>query len=284
VIEVADGGLRLVDGELRGLIGIGLEDVENPWTTRRLRPAIRLRVTADPASTSPRSLSIDHTDLPFSNVELSTDQDVPSISVSVRVAGDSEPVQATIRALRPQLVIEASPQRLQGFGLQETTLTVSVKSSVDSPSKVRFAADGGDLEPHQIELDAGGFGSVKLRSSGLGTTTVTASALMHESANTQVEFAFPVAFLVASLLGGLVGAAAFVLLTKKASLKVPAWKRLLGGVLAGLVIAVLYTIGISVFGFPIGPRSGEALYFSVSALGAVGGLPLITKLLSPSPQ
>jgi hypothetical protein len=85
-----------------------------------------------------------------------------------------------------------------------------------------------------------------------------------------IQFSWPIAFLLASVIGGLTGAALSLLQKggKRRSLRTV----LIRGVLTGILMVALYGIGVNLL--PIHPTAaaGEALAFAVAAVGGFLGL------------
>jgi hypothetical protein len=277
IVEIERGGLHYLNGKFQGRIGVVLVDRANVAASRPIRPAVHLSVTADPASTSPTDFAIDHTNLPFSRIDLATRHDVPSITVNVRTQMDPESLGIQVPAFRPALIVDATPRSIMGFGLAETVLTVSLNQNIDQPVEVRLSSATGRPSPPSLTLPETGSGTAVLRSEGVGSATVEASATMFESGSATVEFRFPFSFLIATLLGGSLGGLASILLTAKDKRSVTWQKRLIGGVCVGILAAVAITVGVNVTGFAFDTDHGEALFFVVSGLASLAGLTTFEK-------
>src|SRR5205814_9741686 len=81
-------------------------------------------------------------------------------------------------------------------------------------------------------LDESGTGVAKLRSAGIGSAQITATDSPFHAGHGKVEFAWPVAFALATLLGGIVGA----LLRKDAR------RHPLGSILIGILAATVVCV------------------------------------------
>jgi len=88
-----------------------------------------------------------------------------------------------------------------------------------------------------------------------------------------VSFAWPVSFLLFSLLGGVVGALIDAARRKSRSRSRRAWWRQLGsGVAVGVVAAVTAATGINALSVQLPAVAGEAAVFAFAAIAAFGGL------------
>jgi hypothetical protein len=121
-----------------------------------------------------------------------------------------------------------------------------------------------------VSLDAQGLGTTSVRSVSFGEAAITAVSPPLAPAMAPIYFALPVAFLLASIIGGLLGAGLARLQNAK---KVRNLRTvLIRGMLTGIIMVVLYGIGVNIL--PIHPTAmaGEALAFGVAAIGAFVGL------------
>jgi hypothetical protein len=273
-VEIANGGLQYVNGVYRGTIFLGLENIEALNTSTRLDPPVQFLVTTNAASVSPEQFTLDHTGLRYQSVSIETFRDLESVTVSIRTGVATEPVEVPVDALRPRLQITASPSIVAGLGIGRTKLTVTVDQILGQPVKVAFTSDRGVPEPQLISVSGTSPAFANLRSSGLGSATVTASGVMLDSAKVTIEYTTPWSLFLASVLGGALGGLAVVLLSSKEEWKTSAWKRIIGGISVGFIVAVSYAIGINLLQLPFPTERGEALFFVLGALGSVIGLPI----------
>jgi len=141
--------------------------------------------------------------------------------------------------------------------------------------------------PAVVRLDDQGVAAATLRSSSVGRATIAASAAGAVSDAKPIDFAWPVVFLASALLGGALGSlvktgGAKTGARRSAGRAGTAWiwtRRILLGALTGLIVAVLYVLGVNVLPVPLSATMSEALVFAVAVLGAVFGLrPLLARL------
>jgi hypothetical protein len=143
---------------------------------------------------------------------------------------------------------------------------------------VTLSVSRGSLETNRIYVSDGG-GVVKLRSAGLGPATVSARAPGWLPVQTTITYRWPIVFLAAALLGGLLGA--FVglgdLRRRSRSALVRSATR---GILVGVVVsAVYFGIGINLLQFQVDVRFfNEIAVFALAALAAMFGIPALSTL------
>jgi len=169
---------------------------------------------------------------------------------------------------RPEIRVTAVNNPIRGLGLETTQINIEVdKAGPIDNEVVALRASSGTIEPGSVTLKAGA-ASALLRSSGLASSTVTASRAGFAPGMENVDFAFPTVFVLATLSGGLIGAIGALLIKGGQS-----WLRTtLVGVLAAFVVVIGYVVGIEVGGLsaPAG-ASGDALFFVLAVLAGIAG-------------
>ena len=281
VVEVEGGGLRYRAREqlFAGSIRVGVVDERNPQETRDLEEPIQILMIAEADSIVPASLVIDHTNLPFETVRiLATD---PGDSVLVRIRPDFDPggTEIAVPVVRPPLILRVSPRAIQGYGLE--TAVVMVLVSRPDTVIVALTSDRGSLDPGHVAVARRSPGEAKLRSSGRGVATVSAeSPPLLGAVEVQVAYVFPWAFLMAALLGGLVGGflrdtSAAVSHRRRPSL-LPFLGNTLTGTLTGILAAAAWAVGINLVNVSSKASTGEAVVAVIAALGAAAGPQIVT--------
>lgn len=274
IIEVDGGGMRPEDtGGFLGRIFAEVLDTKAPDSSRPLSPAIQILVTGEVDDIQPQTLSFDHTN-DFVQVDLRAASPNDPVKVRLLPSFDTKGSEIELPVLRGQLHISASPDKIQGLGLETTVLTIRVTGGPPNPQGlgVILTSREGSLEENQLSLDRNGIASTTLRSVTTGVDTVHAESATLDSAETEVQFVFPWLFFASALLGGAVGALIrWGRNTPSARRKLHA--EILLGTLAGLLVACAYSIGINLVGFKPAAHAGEALVFVLAGLGAVFGLP-----------
>jgi hypothetical protein len=263
VIETAGGLVASGDG-FSGLIHVGLRDIRDPTAQYELPRPIGLLVSGQAEEVAPRQLTLRHTNLPFADVRISARDPADAVELIVQASGTTERAMVTVPVSRPRLELALARSHIQGFGLETSPLTVRAVGFPNPEGRlVTIGSRLGSVEPAAVTLDAGGTATTIIRSGLVGTTVIEASAPPFSPASQPIVFEWPIAFMIAAIIGGLAGA----------YLRHRTLKGALGtGVLTGVLAAALYAVGVNVL--PIQPtaRTGEVLVFVVAAVGAYVGL------------
>ena len=277
VLETS-GGLRL-SGQpsvFKGIFFVGLQDLADPAAQYALPQPIALLVSAQADEVSPRQFTISHTNLPFTEIAIVAQNPADVLDVSVQAAGTVERATIAIPVVRPRLEISSSRSWIQGFGLEQSEVAVRAVGLTNPAGRVAtIASDFGSIEPARVTLDDQGTAVARLRSVSIGVASITATSPPLASATGTVRFGWPIAFLVASTLGGLVGA--FLGRSRQPEAehrrRRPSTVALIG-ILTGFVVVALFAVGVNVL--PVQPTAtaGEALVFALGAVGAYVGLRL----------
>jgi len=178
----------------------------------------------------------------------------------------TDPISVGIQ--RPEIRVTAVNNPIRGLGLETTQINIEVdKAGPIDDEIISLRASSGTIEPGSVTLKAGA-GSAVLRSSGLASSTVTASRAGFASGTQDVDFAFPTIFVLATLSGGLIGAVGALLIKGGGS-----WAKTTAiGILAAFVVVIGYVVGVEVGGLsaPAG-ASGDALFFVLAVLAGIAG-------------
>ncbi|MGH9163474.1 MAG: hypothetical protein ACRD2X_26240, partial [Vicinamibacteraceae bacterium] len=281
VVE-SSGGLFLASdaSEFEGLIHVGVQDLRDPSAAYELPEPINLLISAAAHEVSPRQLAIRHTSLPFADVAIRARDPADSLQITVQASGTRHRAALSLQIVRPRLELSIERPRIQGFGLETSAVTVRARGLAEPGGRIVTLTSGlgaepvGSLQEARVELDGQGVGGTSVRSASVGTSTVTVSSPPLVSAGATITFAWPVTFLVAAVLGGVIGA---YLGRRRLSRKDQSRGSLyvVGvGALTGIVAVVLYAVGVNVL--PVQPvaTAGEALVFAVAAVAGYVGLRL----------
>jgi hypothetical protein len=264
--------------QFQGRIAVGLVELGVKGPSKTLPAAVLFQTLGD-VTANPEEAEVKSTSPPFRTVVI-TARD-PRDKVELRVFSTGmEPIVVAVPVERARLQLSAKTQ-LQGWGLESTEVVVSASNGAASKGQEveLHQPPLGTLSPTTVRLLDNGRNTARLRSESIGTVQLTASsAALGAPEPLTIDFQFPARFLVAGLLGGLVGA--FL----RKGLKRTGTRRLVFelalGVLTGALVLGLFVLGVNVTGFPLPSAGGEALLFVVAALGAYTG----TQLLQPKPR
>src|SRR5262245_34786007 len=125
IIESA-GGLSLSGNTNRfqGRIYVGLRDNKNPDAAYPLPQPVSLLVGGPAEDLQPRQFTIDHTNLPFTEVTIASQDPPDPIDFSLIAAGTSERATVSLPIVRPRLTVAPGRSRIQGFGLETAVISV----------------------------------------------------------------------------------------------------------------------------------------------------------------
>jgi hypothetical protein len=253
---------------------IGFLLMSDSDNTVAVKEPVKIEVRSDEAkSIAPDKLAIDHLSIPSTDVDVVAENVTDSISVRVGTVSNPEGY-VTFLKVKPVLQISTNRKALQGLGIEETEIDVRLKGYTSADSvKVVFIPEKGTITPSTVYVKYNEAVTVTLRSQGLGDSKITATTSNLNSNSLVFEFNFPWYFLLASLVGGLLGG--FVKFLSSDKKKKSLQKIVIGGVLTGLIVAAAYYgLGISVIGIKISALVNEIAVFALSALGAIVGISL----------
>lgn len=198
-----------------------------------------------------------------------------SLSVSLQLSAEGSPSRAILGVRRPELSVSANPTQIEGFGLGESTVQVQVPGSYPSPVNLSARTQAATANPASQDISPGTTGEFAIRSWGTGEETIRIEGgpFAEAGRTVRVDFIWPIYFILFALGGSLVGGGIrYYRRRSKGGDRPPLLPGILAsGVLIGIVGAVLYGIGVSLFApIPAG-KTGQAVVFVVSAAAAVSG-------------
>lgn len=270
-VTIEGGGLTYTAAEraFTGSIFVGLEE-PGAAPVRALGRQVLLLVTASDARADPPQVSLDHTSLPYKHVRLTSASPAgDTIVLHIRTTFDPNPVNVPVPVLRSSLSVSVTPRRINGFGLEATTVGVRAEPVLPRAS-VLLTASKGSIDPAVVQLDSSGITTASLRSAGTGLDTVEAKGQSLRSASATVAYVFPWAFLVAAIVGGLVGGLVRELLVVTGTKEGVRFGRFVLGwvafILIGIVVVVAWAVGIDLLGIRLSAVYGEGLVAVIAAL------------------
>lgn len=276
LVEVEGGGLRY-DPARRAYVGtvvIGLVDADRPGEMRPLGDSVWVQITGNVRSVRP--VLLDNINFPWDQVELSTDDPrADSVLIRVRPSFDPGGVPMWIPVQLARLTIQASPERLAGFGLEKSEIIIHSPGMDSIP--VTLASQRGKPRPNRLWVTATG-GVAQLRSAGVGDDVVTVMSGPY-TGRISLKYHWPIAFLLAALIGGLIGGVLNALSTNRQSDLRTVGFLGLQGALTGLMAAVLYAVGINVLDWAPDAEYGEALMFALAFIGGLMGPRIFDRFL-----
>ncbi|MCG7852039.1 MAG: hypothetical protein MIO92_05915 [Methanosarcinaceae archaeon] len=238
---------------------IGLYDNLNPGATGQLPQAVDFLIIAD-VEHNPATITIDHINLPFATVSLSSKAPREPVKIKIRPSFSSELKEFEVGIDRPVLRLEVSPSSISGLGLEEANITIQGKDMQLAPGiPLTLTTSKGGLKSPNVVTNDVGIATSKIRSISFGTALIRADSPRFLSVETKLKFRFPWVFILVAFVGGLVGTVAQR--TRKFTLK-----NIIAGLALGMLAGVGTAIGVNVLGFELNPTVGEALTFFVAGV------------------
>lgn len=272
-IVMVDDPLRFNAGTNRyeGSIAVGLVELGFKGPSKALSAGFNFQVFGD-ARTDPEMAIVSATAPPFVAMRVFADNPRDRVELQVVSNMSPDPVPLSLPVQRANLMLKGK-QNLQGWGLESAEVTVSASDGSASKGQVvLLEAPVGNLSPEQLQLDSNGTAHASLRSESIGSAMLTASSNRLAPASETFNFEFPLRFLLAAIVGGVVGG---LLRRGMAGAGRPLFLELLLSVLAGAVGFGLFTLGVNLTGFQLPRNGGEVLVAVVAALFAVGGTAML---------
>jgi hypothetical protein len=174
---------------------------------------------------------------------------------------------------------------ISGFGLDETTITVTLPSgavAANDTIAVRLRSALGAFVNDVVVKPTGSTpASIKLRSRGMGRDNITASAGLLADAAVRVEYAFPSSLVFGGLFGAALGAVLLGLRDRKRPDATGFGWVLLSGLLTGFLLALIAAVGGSKFaGLTLSTGGSAIVSIIAGALGGYVGPKGLEKLVS----
>lgn len=245
-----------------------LRNVDAPNTEQELSGPIQVAVSAPVDAIDPGPIiEFDRTNR-FLPVTLSVSSPEDPTLVRLAPSGTADSQEITFLVTRPTLDLSIGRQSILGFGLETTTVSVRA-NGVDSPAgTVSLTTRLGNTNLNNVPFD-GNLATTFVRSSGTGSDTIVARLANFEDATATVDYRMPWSWLIAVLIGAVVGMA--LRMTMQA--RTPGGRDGLAfnvvlGLIGGLLTAVLYGLGVNILPLPLPGGFSEGLAFVLSAIGA----------------
>ena len=264
--------------QFHGTLLIALEDEDVADQVRQLSGPIPIAIASPADQVTPSDLSVMHTNLPPMRVAVLARDPVDSVRLQIIPNFDLRGVAVWL-PVTPALVIPNVRSTAPGLGVSTTPLNIAVRGRVVHDSvRVLLATSRGSLSTQEVVIPPGGIAHVELRSEGVGSATITASASGTDSAETTVTFTWPVLFVVLAIAGGALGGLTSTV-SRKRRARTGATRPVLVGALIGFVVAIVYrALNINLTGFQLPVLSSdEAAVFAFALLGGAFGIPTLAQ-------
>jgi hypothetical protein len=251
-----------------GNVFVQLKDLDAPGEVKDIGSSIRVVVSADVDDIKPGPMVTIGKTNSFSDVtlEVSAPQDPTVVALTPERLAEPQAISLVVK--RPTLQVEIGQSAILGFGLE--TAPVTVRSVGEPPAgAITLSSHIGRLDQNALSIDpATGIATTFIRSRGTGRDTVSASLSPFAPATGTIEYEKPWSWLIAVLLGVVVGIG--IRLAMRARQQPP--KPGVGfdviiGIIGGVIVAVLYALGVNILPLQLPGGYSEALAFVLSALG-----------------
>jgi hypothetical protein len=271
-----------------GELLVGLLDREDPRAAGPLGTSIPIQLVAAPGSiaANEQDLAVDTIGVPLKrvHVEVAAPDDPFQIRFVSSIDEDLPP--AALPVVRPRLLLSV-PDTLPGLGVGEAEVTVSALDTVLRPGQaITLALDNGWLAQPVVVVAETGTASTRIRSDWLGSGTLRIAAPAVYAADPKtITYSVPVQFIVATLLGAMLGAYVLVYRMKRTD---PAGQRSystdwLAGVAVGAAATTMAYAGMKLPEWIPLPTAltGEAAPFALAFICAAAGTSLIHAFTGP---
>lgn len=272
------GGLTYIpdQGTFAGDVLVGLEDEERPHDRIVLTTPVLIQTIPMVGEVTPDTVSLAHTQVPLQRLHVTARSPGDSIALRILYASQ-DPLDIQVPVRRAALAIAPTRIRINGLGLEKARLAVMLPSDLDVDSLPISVSSLLQPDARTAYTVAGRPAMFTFQSRGLGFDTLRAVGphFVHGSVAT-IEYVLPWLFLVAALLGGMVGMTIREVTKEgrevaRSHVNVNA----LAGVLVGLLVAVAFAVGVNLLPIAVSGPPVEAVVFVVAGLGAfLGGTAL----------
>ncbi|MEO6526574.1 MAG: hypothetical protein ABIP93_08115 [Gemmatimonadaceae bacterium] len=268
---ILGGGLSYDVGSrmYRGLALVGVEDTLSlsGEPVALVRPLRMQLATTSGGRVTPSQLAIAHTSLDYDSVRIESPD---STFVRIRTGADPIGIVVPIPVLALSVSMTAQQPRLQGFGLATTDIAISLPrgmSRVDT-AVVSFRSSGSPVRPGMVRVSGAEGATVRVRSGQLGANRIEAVIDGVPVGHTEITSDAPVSFVVATLLGIVLGGAArFVGGKRRKRMRALPWD-IARGAPFGLVAAIASAIGLDLVQLKLTEPGATPAIMIIAAFGA----------------
>jgi hypothetical protein len=187
-------------------------------------------------------------------------------------------MKAKIPVARPRITCVVAPDTLEGLGVGQGVITVGMTPDAGPPMRaVAVNMSRGKADSTEVHVSGSRQVQVHFRSAGLRNMTVKLTNPSLDTVRSGITLTFPFGFFGAALIGGGLGSLLGRLTRPNKSHKALI-RHFSAGVIVGLIGAGLFLLGVNVTAAKIAFQNNELAIAVVSALVALGGVGLLTKL------
>ena len=259
-----------VENHFVGSLFVQLKDLNEPGGTRSIGSRIRVAVSADVDDINPGTLMEFNETNRFQDIAFAVAAPQDPTLVKLTPERLATPQELAFGVSRPALKVSLGKEKILGFGLETTTVTVHFEGASNPPeAAITVSSQTGHLSNNAINADpASRVASTHLRSRGTGKDEITAELAPFDIGSDDIYYEQPWSWLVAVLLGVLAGVG--IRLAMRARQSPPTSSLAFNisiSICGGIVTAILYALGVNILPIPLPSGFSEGLTFILSALG-----------------
>jgi hypothetical protein len=262
----------------RGIALVGVEDTlhqtADPITLAR---PLRMQLASTRGGRiSPPQIAIAHTSFDYDSVRIESPD---STFVRIRTGADPSGIIIPIPVLGMTVALTPQQRTIQGFGLATTEISVTLPRGMarTDTALVSFESSQSPVRPEKVRVSGAEGATVRVRSGLPGTNTVRAFIDGVEVGQTEVVSEPPIAFLVATLLGILLGGAArFVGGRRRKRVRSLPWD-IMKGAPFGVLASIAGAVGLDLVHLGLGEPGALPAITVTAAFGAWLGAKILER-------
>jgi hypothetical protein len=277
---ILGGGLSydVASRTYRGLALVGVEDTlhQSADPVALARPLRMQLAPTRGGHISPAQIAIAHTSLDYDSVRIESPD--PTF-VRISTGGDLSGIVIPIPVLAMTVALTPQQRTIQGFGLATTEIGVTLPRGMarTDTALVNFESSQSPVRPDKVRVSGAEGATVRLRSGLPGTNTIRAFIDGVEVGHTEVVFEPPIAFLVATLIGILLGGAArFVGGKRRKRVRSLPWD-ITKGAPFGLLASIAGAVGMDLLHLGLGEPGALPAITVTAAFGAWLGAKILDR-------
>ncbi len=276
-------------GSYMTTLAVGLDFPGHPEITKLPVPVIFTLITRN-AVVNRNTVSVRNPGPPYEQVQLIVSNARAEATVTAHyplVKDEALPLDCALEL--DKIAVDVTERQIAAFGLGTTRLTVrriaKDQSEITDATKLELVlsldSGKGHLESGVLIIPPNASkAETELRSVGLGTAEILASAGGVTGKSGIVTYFFPIGLMAATLLGGLLGGVGRYFRQRKSkATKASIVKWIIQGIVCGVLIVAAALAGIIIFALPSLVLATELGVFVTAALAGYAGAPILDKVV-----
>jgi len=263
-----------------GSVAVGVADLLDAEGNASLSAPLKFQ-----AIDSKELKTLDHLSPPYEYFDVSTDSLGKSVTLRIASNFSHDGVSVTV-PVEPTLIVEVDTNNIRALGLQPARITV--RAVGDTPPlgfSASLSAPNAFLDNNAPIFDGRGVAYAELRGDNPGEITVSASATGYVAGQySPIHVFWPWQTLLLTMLGGLVGG--FIRLGPHIRSGMNGSRFVIAlsiAMLIGLVVFVLYPLGVNLLPVKFTVQVGDLFAFGAAALGGWMGSGVLPQLTPAKP-